>query len=96
MLIGASIGAQIGSIATKYVKGYGIRIFFGFAVVGCGVSILLKIAAAAVPSLRNILDGCAAVLILGLVSALSLYILSKFVMGVREERAQRKQPLVHV
>ena len=49
MLIGASIGAQIGSIATKYVKGYGIRIFFGFAVVGCGVSIVLKIAAAARP-----------------------------------------------
>ncbi len=39
MLVGASIGAQIGSVATKYVKGYGIRIFFGIAVVGCGFSI---------------------------------------------------------
>ncbi len=28
MLIGAAVGAQIGAVATKYVKGYGIRIFF--------------------------------------------------------------------
>lgn len=29
MLCGAAIGAQIGVVATKYVKGYGIRIVFG-------------------------------------------------------------------
>ncbi len=90
MLIGASIGAQIGSIATKYVKGYGIRIFFGIAVIGCAVSILLKIVAAAFPYLRTVLDYSASVMILGLVSALSLYILVKFIGGVREERAARK------
>jgi uncharacterized protein len=49
MLIGASIGAQIGSVATKYVKGYGIRIFFGIAVIGCAVSIAFKLIAAANP-----------------------------------------------
>ncbi len=95
MVVGAAIGAQIGSIATKYVKGYGIRIFFGFAVLGCWLSILFKIVAAAVPSLKNVLDIGAAVLILGLVSALSLYILAKFVNGVREERALQKETLVH-
>jgi uncharacterized membrane protein YfcA len=90
MLIGASIGAQIGSVATKYVKGYGIRIFFGMAVIGCGISILMKLVAAAVPSLRFVLDTAATVLILGLVAALALYILSRFISGVREELAAKK------
>jgi hypothetical protein len=94
MLVGASVGAQIGSVATKYVKGYGIRIFFGIAVVGCAISILFKIVAAAVPSLKTFLDTAATVLILGLVAALALYILMKFVNGVREERAMRKAPSV--
>ena len=88
--IGAAIGAQIGSVATKYVKGYGIRVFFGIAVIGCGISILFKIVAAAFSNLRAVLDGAASVLILGLVSALSLFILLKFIGGVREERAALK------
>lgn len=91
MLLGSSIGAQIGSIATKYVKGYGIRIFFGIAVIGCGVSIIFKILAAAIPSVKAIFDVSATILIIGLVSSLSLFILMKFIHGVREERALRKQ-----
>jgi uncharacterized membrane protein YfcA len=90
MLIGASIGAQIGSVATKYVKGYGIRVFFCVAVIGCALSIVCKIVAAAVPSLRGLLDVAATVLILGLVAALSLYILTRFIRGVREELAMKK------
>ena len=43
MLVGAAIGAQVGSVATKYIKGYGIRIAFGLAVVGCFISVLLKL-----------------------------------------------------
>ena len=43
MLCGAAVGAQIGTVATKYVKGYGIRIFFGLAVVGCELSIIMKL-----------------------------------------------------
>jgi uncharacterized membrane protein YfcA len=90
MLVGASIGAQIGSVATKYVKGYGIRVFFGVAVIGCGISILMKLVAAAVPGVRFALDTAATVLILGLVAALALYILSRFIAGVREELAVKK------
>jgi uncharacterized membrane protein YfcA len=39
MLTGAAIGAQIGTIATKYARGYGIRLAFGTAVVCCMISI---------------------------------------------------------
>ena len=91
MLLGASVGAQIGSIATKYVKGYGIRLFFGIAVIGCALSVVLKLIAAATPGLRGFLDTAATILILGLVGALSLYIFMKFLRGVRAELAMKKQ-----
>jgi len=42
MLCGASIGAQIGTVATKYVKGYFIRVLFGAAVSIACISLLLK------------------------------------------------------
>ena len=94
MLIGAAIGAQIGAVATKYVKGYGIRLFFGIAVVGCAVSIVMKLIASAYPSVRTLLNNAATVLILGLVGALSLYIFLKFLRGVRSEIAASKQKRV--
>lgn len=90
MLIGASVGAQIGSVATKYVRGYGIRIFFGIAVIGCAVSIVFKLIAAAYPGLRNTFNDAATVLILGLVAAMSLFILMKFLRGARNELAMKR------
>ena len=97
MLVGAAIGAQIGTVATKYVKGYGIRIFFGLAVVGCELSVILKILSATFASVKPITDPTATVLILGVVSAISLYILIAFLRGVREERAHRarRDDLIH-
>ena len=91
MLVGASIGAQIGSVATKYVRGYGIRIFFGVAVVGCALSIAFKLLAAASPSVRDLFNNAAAVLILLLVAALSLFIFLKFLKGVKEELAMKEK-----
>jgi uncharacterized membrane protein YfcA len=91
MLIGAAVGAQIGAVATKYVKGYGIRIFFGIAVIGCDVSVLMKVIAAANPGLKKILDFSAAVMIIGLVTLLALTIVIKFITGVREELAMRSE-----
>jgi uncharacterized protein len=90
MLVGASIGAQIGSVATKYVKGYGIRIFFGIAVIGCGVSIAFKLIAAANPGVRVLFDNMATVLVLGLVAVMSLYILMRFIQGAKQELAMKK------
>lgn len=50
MLCGAAIGAQIGVVATKYVKGYGIRFVFGLAVLGCLMSVVLKLLEAEFPA----------------------------------------------
>ncbi len=93
MVLGASVGAQIGSVATKYVKGYGIRLFFGIAVIGCALSIVLKLIGGAYPSISAAMNTAAAILILGLVGALSLYIFLRFLHGVREELAAKKQLL---
>ncbi len=90
MLIGASVGAQIGTVATKYIKGYGIRIAFGLAVIGCAVSIILKLLAKAYRTYGAIFDNAATVLILGLVFAMSLYIFVRMVAGAKAEIAARK------
>ncbi len=90
MLIGAAIGAQIGTVATKYIKGYGIRIAFGLAVVGCALSIVLKLLAKAIPAYGALFDNSATVLILGLVAAMSLYIFVRMVQGAKQEVAMKK------
>src|SRR4030043_1898207 len=56
MLVGAAVGAQIGTGATKYIKGYGIRLAFGCAVIGCAVSIVLKLMAKWFPAWGTAFD----------------------------------------
>jgi Predicted permeases len=90
MLVGAAIGAQIGTVATKYIKGYGIRVAFGCAVIGCAVSIVLKLLPTYFPSYKVLCDVTATVTVLGVVSVLSLYIFLKMLAGARKEIAAKK------
>jgi len=90
MLVGAAMGAQVGSVATKYIKGYGIRIAFGLAVIGCFISVLLKLIPNYAPGLYTICDVIVTVLILGLVAAMSVYITVKMVQGAAKEVAMKK------
>jgi hypothetical protein len=90
MLVGAAVGAQVGTVATKYIKGYGIRIAFGCAVVGCGISVALKLIPTYAPGLKAFCDAAATVVVLAVVSALAIYITVKMVMGARQEIATRK------
>ncbi len=87
MLTGAAVGAQIGTVATKYAKGFGIRIAFGLAVVACMISVILK---------QIKLDMPATVLILGAVGAICLYIIIIMFRGasqeLREKRAGKINP----
>ena len=90
MLVGAAIGAQIGTVATKYIKGYGIRIAFGFAVVGCTFSVILKIIPMYVPSAQAVCDVLATIVVLGVVAALSVYISLKMFQGAADEVRRKK------
>jgi len=90
MLVGASMGAQIGAVATKYIKGYGIRIAFGCAVVGCTVSVILKIIPMYFRSVQDICDTLATVVVLGVVAALSVYISVRMFQGAADEVRRKK------
>jgi uncharacterized protein len=81
MLTGAAIGAQIGTVATKYAKGYGIRIAFGMAVVACMISIVMK---------EYKFNQSSAVLILSAIGALCIYIISILWKGAAEELREKK------
>jgi uncharacterized protein len=90
MLVGASIGAQVGTVATKYIKGYGIRIAFGIAVIGCALSIILKILPMYLPAYKTLFDNTSTVLVLAVVSSLSIYIAVNMVKGAKAEVATKK------
>jgi len=42
MLMGAAVGAQIGTIATRYVFGIKMRLYFAFCILGSAVSVVIK------------------------------------------------------
>lgn len=81
MLTGAAIGAQIGTVATKYSQGYGIRILFGIAVLCCMLSIILKQFGLSLPS---------AVLILSTITIICLVIIRIMIRGAIQELREKK------
>lgn len=89
MLIGAAMGAQVGTVATKYIKGYGIRIAFGIAVLGCMASIIMKLLPRYIDGIKAFMDDLSTATVLIVVSALSLYIFVKMVQGARREIAMK-------
>ncbi|HYA43074.1 MAG TPA: sulfite exporter TauE/SafE family protein [Syntrophobacteraceae bacterium] len=90
MLVGAAVGAQIGTVATKYIKGYGIRIAFGCSVIGCAVSVALKLFPTYFPLFRGFCDEAATVVVLAVVGALAIYITVRMVLGARKEIASKE------
>lgn len=82
MLTGAAMGAQIGTIATKYAKGYGIRLAFGLCVVACIISIILKQFKFTMPS---------AICILSTISLMAIYITVVMVKGAAQELRVKKE-----
>ena len=91
MLVGASIGAQIGAVATKYIKGYGIRIAFSLCVIGCLISIAMRLIQPYMPWATNFLNKSSSALVLAFVSAMALYIVVRMFQGARLELSLKKQ-----
>lgn len=81
MLTGAAIGAQIGTVATKYAKGYGIRVAFGICVVACMISIILK---------EFGISAVSAALILVTIGLMSAYITVIMLKGAAQELREKK------
>ena len=82
MLTGAAIGAQIGTVATKYARGYGIRLMFGAAVLCCMISIILK---------QFKFNTLSAVIILSTISIICIAIMKTMFTGAAQELREKKK-----
>ena len=80
MLLGAAAGAQMGTIAVKYVRGYSIRLLFAVTIFIACASVLMK---------QLQLQTASAALILTAGILISLVIIGLLVGGVIKERASR-------
>jgi uncharacterized membrane protein YfcA len=80
MLLAAAIGAQLGTVAVKYVRGYSIRLLFAITIFVACASVLLK-------QLQFQLASSITILFAGV--GISGVIIALLVKGVMEERASR-------
>ncbi len=80
MLLGAAMGAQMGTIAVKYVRGYFIRLLFAVTIFIACTSVLLK---------QLELQTASSIMILAAGIGISGVILVLLVKGILKERADR-------
>ncbi len=86
MLVGAAVGAQFGVLATRYVRGYGIRLLFGLMILVAGVSVAFKQGQEIFNS--AFLWTLAAYSVMGAAGAGTVAILVRLVMGLRKHKAR--------
>lgn len=85
MLVGASIGAQIGATAVKYIKGYGIRLLFAIMVMLAGSSVLTEQFYKGTGKL--LFQTLAGIVLMGTALAMSVIIIGRLVLEDRKNRA---------
>ncbi len=86
MLIGAAIGAQIGVLATKFIRGYSIRILFATMIILAGTSVSLKQLHSA--SNIEIFGILAAYVVMGAAGSMTLLIFIRLLIGMRALKRQ--------
>ncbi len=84
MLIGAAIGAQMGVLATRYVRGYGIRLLFAIMILLAGVSVALKQGESLLD--LPILGTMAGYFVMGAAGGMTLLILIRLLLGIKAEK----------
>ena len=80
MLLGAAVGAQMGTVAVKYVRGYSIRLLFAVTIFIACASVLLK---------QLQYQAASSVLIITAGIVISLVIIALLIRGVYQERSAR-------
>jgi len=86
MLIGASIGAQIGVTAVKYIHGYGIRLLFAIMVILAGCSVAAK---------QFGLTTAAGFIVMGSSLGMCAIIMVKMWAGFKKEQAEKAALAAH-
>jgi uncharacterized membrane protein YfcA len=83
MLFGAAIGAQVGAMATRLVRGYGIRLLFAIMIIFAGISVALKQAHSAFG--YEIFGTLAAYCVMGAAGGMTSLIFIKLIIGYRSK-----------
>jgi uncharacterized membrane protein YfcA len=85
MLIGASIGAQIGATAVKYIKGYGIRLLFAIMIILASFSVateqIYKI------TKTSIFQSFAGIVLMGSALSITIIIIGKLIIESKKEKS---------
>lgn len=89
MLIGASIGAQIGATAIKYIKGYGIRLLFSIMIVFAGCSVALEQVYKI--SMISFYQTTAGIVLMGTAVTMTFIIIAKLIIESKKERARKNE-----
>jgi uncharacterized membrane protein YfcA len=88
MLIGASIGAQVGSTAVRYIKGYGIRLLFSIMIIFAGLSVateqFYKI------TMKPFFQSLAGIVLMGTAFSMSLVIIVKLIIEFKKEKKDKE------
>lgn len=85
MLLGASIGAQIGATAVKFIKGYGIRLLFAIMIVFTSISVVTE----QFYKVTNVLflRDSSGIILVGTALTMTGIIIAKLVIESRKEHA---------
>lgn len=86
MLIGAAVGAQVGVMATRYVRGYGIRLLFAVMILLAGVSVTLKQGQSLLD--LPILGTLAGYFVMGAAGGMTLLIFVRLLLGLLVEKRE--------
>ncbi len=84
MLIGASVGAQLGSTAVKYVKGYGIRLLFAVMIIFAALSVATE--QFYKMTMEQFFQSLAGIVLMGTALSLSFVIIGKLIMETKKEK----------
>ena len=86
MLIGASVGAQIGVTAVKYIRGYGIRLLFAIMIILAGIAVVFK---------QINLKPYDAIVVLAGALGMCAVITVRLIIGFRREKYEKMMGLTH-
>ncbi len=91
LLIGASVGAQIGATAVRYIKGYGIRLLFSIMIMFAGLSVIseqfFKITG------KMLFQTIAEIILMGTALIMTSIIIGKLILESKKE--SKKIKLIH-
>ena len=84
LLLGASIGAQIGATAVKYIKGYGIRLLFAIMIMFAALSVITEQFYKLTEN--SFFQFMAEIILIGTAMTMTTIIISKLTIELRKER----------